>query len=863
MALIEGTDSNDLIQGTSSADSISGLDGDDTLSGGFSGRNFLQGNRGNDFIVGGAGLDTIHGGKNDDTLYGNDGADLMYGDLGNDILLGNRFNDTLYGGAGLDTLHGGKLDDSVFGGQDADRLFGDLGNDFLQGNQGDDWLEGGLGNDVLRGGKGDDWLDGGAGDDTLYGDLGRDSLLGGQGADEFIINDADRIVDSAISLAQLAVDSVNITVGDFNLDEGDTINLSLFDAVTSIQQIIFRQEGDNLIMSFEGRQVVLLGVARGIDSNEDPSGQSTSQLIAKLINRLQQNIETASEPSAVVTPVSPPVPIPAFSGVVVSVTFLENALNASAAIVDPAVTLENAGSLDYDTGTITIGYSVGGGAEDQLTLQNGGNITLVGTSVRHTGVEVGQLTSNGANGTNFTVTLNAQATAVCIEEIIERITYQNGLDAPAGTRTITIAISDAGAGTVLSQDIVINVTEEIDIYTLTGGNDVYTTGTLGDTFNTTDANFTSGDTIDGGGGIDMITITDTATVVDASFTNLTNIEVLKIGHDVTGQTVVISTLSDAAGIDTVDTTNISAGNGIFINAFNKINSVSVVGGAGNDSVWGSTAVDVLSGNAGNDTLLGYSGNDSIHGGDDSDFLYGGDDNDSLDGGTGNDRLYGENGHDTLSSSAGSNRFYGEDGDDSITGGNDTDRIHPGLGNDTIDGGAGVVDSVRFDHTSNDVTVDLLAGTASAGAGDLDSISNVEYVYTFAGNDHITGDAANNVVFAGAGNDTITGGGGIDTLYGEVGNDTFVYIQTTDSGTGGGARDIIGDFTHGADQIDVSAFAGSFTFVGTAAYSGVQEIRHYTSGSNTVVEFDLDGDQASDFRVELIGAITLDANDFVF
>lgn len=124
MALIDGTESNDIpLNGTNSADTINGLGGDDTINGG-------------------------------------NGADTLNGDAGNDILNGGTQDDTLNGGEGGDTLNGD---------QGADTLNGDAGNDTLNGATGDDVLNGGSGNDTLNGGNGEDTLTGGSGDDTLSG----------------------------------------------------------------------------------------------------------------------------------------------------------------------------------------------------------------------------------------------------------------------------------------------------------------------------------------------------------------------------------------------------------------------------------------------------------------------------------------------------------------------------------------------------------------------------------------------------------------------------------------------------------------------------------------------------------------------
>jgi Ca2+-binding RTX toxin-like protein len=82
------------------------------------------------------------------------------------------------------------------------QLIGDGGNAVLEAGSGDDRLEGGSGNDELIGGDGND---------TLIGGDGFDILTGGDGMDSFVwLNIQDGVED---------------TITDFDLSEGDTIDL--------------------------------------------------------------------------------------------------------------------------------------------------------------------------------------------------------------------------------------------------------------------------------------------------------------------------------------------------------------------------------------------------------------------------------------------------------------------------------------------------------------------------------------------------------------------------------------------------------------------------------------------------------------
>ena len=81
---------------------------------------------------------TINGTRRNDTLIGTILDDLISGAAGDDSLFGDLGNDTLTGGAGNDSLYGG------------------VGNDILNGGTGNDILDGGVGNDTLTGGTGND-----------------------------------------------------------------------------------------------------------------------------------------------------------------------------------------------------------------------------------------------------------------------------------------------------------------------------------------------------------------------------------------------------------------------------------------------------------------------------------------------------------------------------------------------------------------------------------------------------------------------------------------------------------------------------------------------------------------------------------
>ncbi|MGJ8583133.1 MAG: Hint domain-containing protein [Marinosulfonomonas sp.] len=199
MAVINGTNKNDILVGTPEADQIDGKGGDDQLYGnagdddilGGNGSDEIFGGAGDDTIDGGNAADTIDGGLGDDTIDGGDGDDFIDSGAGDDTVLGGSGQDLVYAGSGNDTVDLGRGDDQVFAGEGDDTLLGGQGNDSLHGEDGQDTILGGKGDDELFGEEGDDILFGQQGNDELYGGAGDDLLNGGKNDDQLFGGDGD------------------------------------------------------------------------------------------------------------------------------------------------------------------------------------------------------------------------------------------------------------------------------------------------------------------------------------------------------------------------------------------------------------------------------------------------------------------------------------------------------------------------------------------------------------------------------------------------------------------------------------------------------------------------------------------------
>lgn len=123
----------------------------------------------------------------------------------------------------------------------------------------------------------------------------------------------------------------------------------------------------------------------------------------------------------------------------------------------------------------------------------------------------------------------------------------------------------------------------------------------------------------------------------------------------------------------------------------------------NQTLYGSSGTTTLIGGLGNDIIFGNGLSTILFGRDGNDQLFGSSTDDYFDGGTGNDIIFGNGGKDIIS---------GETGDDIIFGGPLADVISPGAGNNTIygNGGGDLIDGISGNNTiflgEGDATVRL-------------------------------------------------------------------------------------------------------------------------------------------------------------
>jgi Ca2+-binding RTX toxin-like protein len=246
------------------------------------------------------------------------------------------------------------------------------------------------------------------------------------------------------------------------------------------------------------------------------------------------------------------------------------------------------------------------------------------------------------------------------------------------------------------------------------------------------------------------------------------------------------------------------------------------------------------------------------------------------------------GKDVITTLGGDDTVNGGAGDDTLSlgGGNDLVLVGPGGGVNVIDGGAGY-DVIRATHDGTTIGLQSISGIELISNGGFKNVdikgseqsNNLDFSGTTldgiasikggAGADTIIGSAANDKIDGGGGADLIAGGRGADSLTGGAGADVFVYHSVAESGLGANA-DWLMDFKAGTDLIDLSAIdvnaalAGdqAFTFVGSAPFTGLGQLRIGLDNGHVALFGNVSGDLNPEFEIIFDDKQTLHASDFI-
>ena len=127
-----------------------------------------------------------------------------------------------------------------------------------------------------------------------------------------------------------------------------------------------------------------------------------------------------------------------------------------------------------------------------------------------------------------------------------------------------------------------------------------------------------------------------------------------------------------------------------------------------------------------------------------------------------DKLFGTDGAEEIAGLAGNDSLYGMGGDDELDGGPGMDLLVGGPGADTLKGGGpnDPGDTISYVHSPAGVTINLLAGVASGGNAEGDTLGeDIENVQGSMYDDSLTGDKGPNSLWGLGGNDELDGGKG--------------------------------------------------------------------------------------------------------
>lgn len=450
----------------------------------------------------------------------------------------------------------------------------------------------------------------------------------------------------------------------------------------------------------------------------------------------------------------------------------------------------------------------GAGDSDQLrtTLVNGTAALLDGVYANVTGVE--RLVA--INAAPLTINLASMAQAAGLAHVT--LAAGNVLNAAAYTANLTVVdaegsesiVTGTGNDTITSaggNDTVASG-DGADRITIGQGVDRVDAG-AGDDLLIAGAGLTAQDTLTGGLGVDTLRLDAqssrtggvgaiTTQTLDNTYSNITGFEVLLLSAG-------LSTTDNAAGPDDPATINryaISLSNaqvspGVAFRVSAEALRAGVINNLGADNALGGTGGDADTSD--NETLnLSAAGLTvtpvSVLGGAGPDTLTGSPGTDTLEGGLGNDSITGGAGADTLSGGAGNDLFVYAALADLITAGAVVDLIDGGADSDTLRVDA-ALNLTAADSLARVTTVESLVQNATGAASiTLDANAKLGSISVFnttsataastlnftgvttglniltgTGNDIITGGAGNDTIAAGAGADLITLGTGVDRV----------------------------------------------------------------------------------------------------
>jgi len=185
-------------------------------------------------------------------------------------------------------------------------------------------------------------------------------------------------------------------------------------------------------------------------------------------------------------------------------------------------------------------------------------------------------------------------------------------------------------------------------------------------------------------------------------------------------------------------------------------------------------------------------------------------------------------------------------------------------------GSATVDSGNWSFT----TAPLADGNYSFAVEVTDAAGNMTYTSAVPATVDTTASAPSLSLATDSGSsnsdteNTVVGGAGADVLTGGSGADRFVFNAISDSSPD--APDVITDFVHGTDTIDLSAIDADTSSSGDQAFTNLiqsmsvfdHDVSWFESNGNTIVQADVNGNTTADLTIVLTGTnLNLSTTDF--
>ncbi len=756
-----------------SFENVEGSELGDTIIGEH-GANFLNGWGGDDIIYGFGGDDVISGGEGSDQLRG-DGSTSGVGPFGNDQIFGEGGDDYMNGGAGVDYFDGGDGADRVsfynrsatqgavaslitqtisndgFGNAEtmvsveglgagtrfADQFTGDDNANFMYAGLGDTVLTNG-GDDIIQVDSAALLLDGGSGVDTIQ-------FVGDVNGMLIADNTGDGVADVLYAANGVDVSLRNNAIFDDGFGNfGSIQNIENVDG-SLLDDFIQGNDGANVLQGLDGADVIygwggddVINGGAGDDQLRDVTSGS---LVASGNDTFNggDGDDYMNGGGGVDT----------FDGGDGTDRVSFYSLSATQGVVANLMTqtISNDGYGNAETMVSVEGIGDGTAYADTFIGSDGANFILasIGDTVQANGgddtfqLSGGPALIDGGAGIDTIQRFNGETGATLQidnngDGLAQIITATQGVNVDLRINRI----NNDGFGNIGTIQNVENVGGSTLNDVINGDNTVGNT-LWGYEGNDTLAGNGGDDTLNGGAGNDTLSGgagNDTATYADETDAMFVD---LAAGTARRGSAA-------AAVEDTLATIE------------------NLIGGAGNDTLTGNNAVNILDGGAGDDTIRGAGASDTIRGGVGNDtVLYTiGDGADAIDGGADSDTL-------TVTGTAANNTLNVVFNGAALT----TLESATLSGIETVTADLiGGTDTLTYGATTAAVAVALAAGSASGFA----AIAGIENVTGGAGDDTISGDTNANVLNGGGGADTLSGGLGNDTLNGAGGTDTASYAD---------------------------------------------------------------------------------------